>query len=121
MARHHRPYPLHVRLLALLTACAFCYLYIGSTAFVHTHYVDGQKVAHSHPYSAPHQHANAHAVAAFALMGAALTTPPAAPVLTVPVRTIICPWPRLSKGRVRGALLHPLAPRAPPFFGLSAA
>ena len=76
MVSSHHPYRLHIRILSAVMLCAFLYLYIGSTVFVHTHEVDGQKVAHSHPYSAPHQHGNGHQIITLAQMGAVLTTPP---------------------------------------------
>ena len=105
MVSSHHPYRLHIRILSAVMLCAFLYLYIGSTVFVHTHEVDGQKVAHSHPYSAPQ-------------MGAVLTTPPVSFSLNVQLQVVKEPWQLFSKASVCAVVLTSLIPRAPPVFSL---
>lgn len=118
MVSSHHPYRLHIRILSAVMLCAFLYLYIGSTVFVHTHEVDGQKVAHSHPYSAPHQHGNGHQIITLAQMGAVLTTPPVAFSLNVQLQVVKEPWLLFSKVSVCAVELTSLIPRAPPVFSL---
>ena len=115
-ASSHPYYRLHTRILSVVILCAFAYLYIGSTVYVHTHWVDGKKVAHSHPYSAPHQHGNGHQVFTYMQMGAALTTPPVAFVLTAQPFVVKVHWERTPDASVIAVVLSGLIPRAPPVF-----
>ena len=96
--------------------CAFAYLYIGSTVFVHTHCVDGKQVAHSHPYSAPHHHGNGSQVFTYMQFGAALTTPPVAFVLTVTLLVVKMHWGVMPNASSLTVALNRLVPRAPPVF-----
>ena len=115
-ASSHPYYRLHTRILSVVILCAFAYLYIGSTVYVHTHWVDGKKVAHSHPYSATHQHGNSHQVFTYMQMGAALTTPPVAFVLTVTLLVVKMHWEVMPNASSLTVALNRLVPRAPPVF-----
>ena len=116
MANSFHPYRLHTRILSIVILCAFSYLYIGSTVYVHTHWVDGKKVAHSHPGSAPHQHSNSHHVFTYMLMEAALTTPPIAVVLSALLLVVKMGCEIIPDAPVIAVVLHNLVPRAPPVF-----
>ena len=113
-ASSHPYYRLHTRILSVVILCAFAYLYIGSTVYVHTHWVDGKKVAHSHPYSATHQHGNSHQVFTYMQMGSALTTPPIAFVLKVELLVVKMIWEILPNASVLTGCFNRLVPRAPP-------
>lgn len=116
MAASFHPSRLHTRILSLVILCAFAYLYIGSTVFVHTHWEDGKKVTHSHPYSAPHHHGNGSQVFTYMQLGTVLTTPPVAFVLTVTLLVVKMHWGVIPNASSLTVALNRLVPRAPPVF-----